>query len=333
MTLVARSLPGSIMADHRSTPYELNEMSTSARGSYRSRASSVISTGTKFSISTMPHGFNSIDDMVEGSYSSDATVRPRSVYNINGLIDGSNSVNARTRPASLYSAQSIATSLPPYEGHAPLDSFTQTATGRDNELEQSFTLDTENAHALSRHYGRIVRTIDENHMRQLERINRSHKQELDETREAIDRAYRAEYMLVRGEAAATIAAESKRKDKEFVHYQEEALAKIANLKAEIGALKESYDEEVAVLKREAADRALEMRETYNKDTEKACHTIEDMWEVRWNDRTRLAIEENHRRDRARDQEWLSVLQAKHPEYVNEMKEAIELTRATSRQSD
>lgn len=294
------------MAEHHSTDYELREIPGNVEGSLRSRASSVISTGTKFSISTMPQGLYHIDGMVEGSSTRDSTTRPGSIYNINGLIEGSSTRNTQTRPASIYSIRSITPSLPPYEGHQLVEASQYTATNDGNEPDQpSVSLDTENANALSRHYGQVVRTIDENHIRQLERIYRGHEQQLAEIRDAIDKAYRAEF---------------KKKDQEVERIREEAAA-------EIDALKASHGETIARIQQETAEQAVEMHDAHNKDTEKACNAIEDVWEGRWNDRIRLAAEEAQRRGLERDMEWLSILQTKHPEVVDEIKEAIEFTRS------
>lgn len=260
----------------------------------------------------MPQGVYHIDGMMEGGNSRDPTARPGSIYNINGLVEGSGPRNIATRPGSIYSVRSLAPSLPPYEGHQPLEASQQITVNDGNDLEQPSTpLDTDHANALSRHYGRVVRTIDENHARQLERIYRGHEQQLAETRDAIDKAYRVEF---------------KKKDHEVERIREEAAATVAALEDETRALKKAHDEAIERMQQEAADQAAEIHNVYNKDTEKACNAIEDVWEGRWNDRTRLAAEEAQRRDLKRDKEWLSVLQAAHPELVDEMKEAIELTR-------
>lgn len=289
MTLVVHSPASSIMAEHQPTGYELGEMPINTEGSLRSRASSVISTGTKFSISTMPQG----------------------LYHIDGIVEGASSRNVATRPGSIYSIRSLAPSLPPYEGHQPMDS-SQTVTNDSNDLEQPSTpLDSENANALSRHYGRVVRTIDENHARQLERIYRGHEQQLAETRDAIDRAYRVEF---------------KKKDQEVEQIREEVAATVASLENEIKTLETTHEETMALLQQEAADQTANINDTHKKDKEKACHAIEDVWEGRWNDSKRLAAEEAQRRDLERDREWLGVLQATHPEIVDEMKDAIELVR-------
>ena len=174
--------------------------STAEVFSYRSRASSVISTGTKFSIATTPQG-----------------------HFLSGHSDfgGATPQSNLTRQNSIYSMRSIAPSLPPYDDHSPRPPPIQIPapnTHHPNPPHTPTTADPENA--LSIHYGRVVRTIDENHARQLTRIYEAHDQqikaheaELAATREAIDQAYRKEWKAqtremerVREEAAATVAA-------------------------------------------------------------------------------------------------------------------------------
>ena len=286
--------------------------------SLRSRASSIISTGTKFSISTMPQGNIHID----------------------GVIEGSN-VRVSTRPASIYSIRSMAPSLPPYEesqifeastpatshtgGLHPLQNVSTAAHDPDLPPTPS-TTDAENANALSQHYGRIVRTIDENHSRQLSRTYQAHAQELAATRNAIDQAYRTELRA---------------KDREVERIREEAAANVASLEAEIKSLSVAHDEAAMRMQQEAADEVVALHKKYQAAIHKARNAIEDVWEARWNDRTSLAAEEANRRafeDQQRlqkamadrDEEWLRLLESFHPELVNGMKPAMEAFQATKK---
>lgn len=280
--------------------------------SYRSRASSVISTGTKFSISTMPQGHYHIDNVLEG----------------NAIRASSN------RPGSMYSVRSIATSLPPYEDHAP-----RPASGNESEQPPTpSTADPENT--LSLHYGRVVRTIDENHARQLARIYeahdqqlKAHEQELAATREAIDQAYRKEWKAknremerVREEAAATVAEMQHTLDRALEKGREECAAKVTALEEQIRSLSVTHDESLARIQQDATDQVVTLDEEYQATIDKARNAIEDLWEGRWNDRTRLAAEEARRLDLQRDAEWLRVIESTHPELLDEMKTAIEASR-------
>ena len=83
MTLIVnQSLPYS-MADNQADDPEHGEGSSNAEAvSFRSRASSVISTGTKFSISTMPQGHFNIDDVLGGYGARTTSTRPASMYTL-----------------------------------------------------------------------------------------------------------------------------------------------------------------------------------------------------------------------------------------------------------
>ena len=316
--------------DGQAAAYELEQLqiSRNAEGSLRSRASSVISTGTKFSFSTLPQGTYHIDEVLEGSPSSSSG-------------NGNSRANA-ARPGSLYSVRSIATSLPPYEGHAPSDAApsnvvpdggqvatTQVTTpGMDSSQPPTpSTLDPENS--LSMHYGRVVRHIDETHRRQVARINQAHEQELAAMRDAIDKAYRKEFKAkdreverIRAEAADDMAALEESKVRELDCIREEGEAKAAALEGEIEAVRRECEEVVGRLRWEAEEREEEMREGFEKAVEKACNAIEDVWEGRWNDRSKLAVEEARRHVEDRDGEWLKMIEREHPELVEEMRLAM-----------
>lgn len=287
--------------------------------SFRSRASSVISTGTKFSISTMPQGHFHIDDVLEGNAARTTS----------------------TRPGSLYSMRSIAPSLPPYDDQPPRPAPIQTSAPSGSDSEQPPTpssADPENS--LSIHYGRVVRTIDENHARQLARIYESHdqqlkahEQELAATREAIDQAYRKEWKAknremerIREEAAASVAEMQKSLDRELERGKGECATKVAALEEQIQSLSIAHGESLARVQQDATAQVATLHEEYQAAIEKARNAIEDLWEGRWNDRTRLAAEEAQRRDMERDAEWLRVIESVHPEILDELKTAMEASR-------
>lgn len=300
--------------DHQADKIGQGEMTSNAEVvSFRSRASSVISTGTKFSISTMPQGHLHIDDVLEGNATRTTS----------------------TRPGSMYSMRSIATSLPPYEDQAP-----RSASGNDSEQPPTpSTADPENT--LSLHYGRVVRTIDENHARQLARIYeahdqqlKAHEQELAATREAIDQAYRKEWKAknremerIREEAAASVAEMQNTLDRALEKGREECAAKVAALEEQIRSLSVTHDESLARIQQDASDQVVALDEDYQATIDKARNAIEDLWEGRWNDRTRLAAEEARRLDLQRDAEWLRVIESTHPELLDEMKTTMQASRA------
>ena len=336
MTLVTFQLPGLTMSDRQSqdqaAAYELEQLQSSRSAeanSRRSRASSVvssvISTGTKFSTSTIPQGSYHIDGVLEASGSGSAA-------------NDSNAKMMTTRPGSLYSVRSTTTSLPPYESHQNDSSLTLTsqdghsppAGGLPNEqpsTPSTSIIDPENL--ISRHYGNVVRTIDANHQRLLARTIQGHEQELAATRDAIDKVYRKEFKAkdrevekVREEAAAEIAELEEAKERELDKGREENANKVEALEAKVRKLRVDHEEVVASLRRIAASNAEEMSVMHEKGIEKACNAIEDIWEKRWNDRMKLTAEEGQRRVEKRDEEWLGVLEREHPELVEEIKRAM-----------
>ena len=189
-------------------------------------------------------------------------------------------------------------------------------------------------------FGRVVRTIDENHARQLARFHeahdqqlRAHEQDLAATREAIDQAYRKEWKAknremerVREEAAASVAEMQKRLDRELESGREECAAKVTAVEAQIQSLSVAHAEKVAFIQQDAMDQIGTLHEEYQATIDKARNAIEDLWEGRWNDRTRLAVEEARRRDTERDAEWLRVIESTKPELLDELKTAIEASR-------
>ena len=309
-------------ADNQADNPEHGQATTDAEGlSFRSRASSVLSTGTRFSISTMPQGHFHLDHVREGN----AARTPS------------------TRPSSLYSIPSIATSLPPYEAQASRHTPIQNSATSSNDAEQRpptpSTADPENA--LSIHYGRVVRTIDENHARQLARIYgahdqqlKAHEQELAATREAVDQAYRKEWKArnremerIREEAAASVAEMQGTLDRELERGRDDCAVKVAALEERVQSLRVTHDESLERIQQDATDQVVTLRGEYQASINKARNAIEDLWEGRWNDRTRLAAEEARRRDLEKDVEWLRVIESTHPELLDEMKTAMEASRA------
>ena len=263
---------------------------------------------------------------------------PPGHFHIDGVLEGSN--RRGTRPTSLYSVRSMAPSLPPYEGHQPIDAIvssgppqehlsviqTSSATrdqhhlpSGDNSPEQPLTpSDPENA--LSMHYGRVVRTIDENHARQMARILQDHEQDLAATRNAIDEAYRKEFKAknreierIREEAA-----------NEIEQVRREAVADVAAIQEEMETLSLNHEETVMRIQRENGECLMLLHEDHRAAIEKARHAIEDLWEGRWNDRTKIAAQEAERRDAERDAKWIEAIRRVNPEIVDELKSAMQI---------
>lgn len=285
--------------------------------SFRSRASSVISTGTKFSISTLPIENHHIDGVLHGQLSQEHP-------HIDGVLNGHAS-RISARPASMYSYRSAEHPLPAYEdsqGQLPIQPATTTSVEDPNHHHHHpptpSSTDPENA--LSMHYGRVVRTIDENHAHQVSRLNQTHAQEIAAIRHAIDHAYRKEL---------------KAKDREVERIREEAAAHVAALEAEIQSLKVGYDDAVERMRQARAEEIVSLREGYERAIVKARNAVEDLWEGRWNDRTRLAAEEGQRCEvewlrkvgeavAERDGEWFGVLGDRYPQLAEELKSVMDL---------
>ncbi|KAL8832340.1 MAG: hypothetical protein Q9191_000341 [Dirinaria sp. TL-2023a] len=190
-------------------------------GSLRSRASSVVSTGTKFSISTLPNDEHlQIDSLLD---------RPRH--------------SIAFRPRSVFSAISYDQSLPPYEpydethsgdivadmpnhNHTELNPELPAAADESQSSPGSPTSDPENA--LSRHYSRVVRMIDQNHLNQMRRLKEAHQEELGAVRHSIDQTYRKEL---------------KAKDHE-----------VEKIREEIESLKATHEAAIASMQREVVER-------------------------------------------------------------------------------
>lgn len=320
MTLIVRQALRHAMPDDQTASAEQEEGSCNADiVSFRSRASSIISTGTKFSVSTTPQAHSHIDDVLGGN-------TPRTTS---------------TRPASMYSMRSIAPSLPPYEETTARTVPIQTHVSPGYESDQPptpSTADPENA--LSVHYSRVVRTIDENHARQLARVYEAHDQqlkahelELAVTREAIDQAYRKEWKAknremerVREEAAASVAEMQETLNWELEKGSEECAAKVSALEEEIRLLSDTHADSLARIQQDATDQVVTLHEEYQATIDKARNAIEDLWEGRWNDRTRLAAEEAQRRDVEMDVEWLQIIESTHPELLDEINIAMKASR-------
>ena len=312
----------------RSLSDQGNSNTNSANASFRSRASSVISTGTKFSISTLPQVHFLVD----------------------GMLDANVSRRSTPRPGSPFSMRSIATSLPPYEGHQPMEghffygngdsqltahqnpsTINDDQTVVNNHSQPTTPTDPENT--LSMHYGRIVRTIDDNHARQLTRIRSAHEQELAATRDAIDQAYRKEWKIknreierIREEAA-----------KEVEQTRRDSSAEVTAVQEELQRLSADHDDAIARIQRENAEKLVSLYAEHQAAIEKARHAIEDLWEGRWHDRTRIAADEARRialemegRDAKRDEEWFQTIAERCPHMLDEIKSAIMKSRAHSK---
>ena len=146
--------------------------------------------------------------------------------------------------------------------------------------------DPENA--IARHYGTVVRTIDENNARLIASMKVDHAQELATMRNAIDGEYRKVL---------------KARNNELERNREVSATRESELEAQIEELKDQLEGAKLETAREVE------RVTGEKDAEidercaKARHLVEDLWEERWQKRNELAAEESKRSER----EWKETI--------------------------
>ena len=280
---------------------------TVEEASLRSRASSVVTTGTKFSISTLPN--EELPSVLARSGRA-AALRPRSMFSITSHESFLPPYDEG--PQSVESAQSMIGQRSTEAPAETSESIEHTETSPTSPL-----IDSENT--LSMHYGRVVRTIDQNHVNQVRRLKEAHQEELGAIRHAIDQAYRKE-----------LKAKSREVEK---------------IREEMASLSAAHDAMIARLQREAIEQATEQAQAQQLALEKACNAIEDVWEARWNDRIRLADEEAAKRNTLhqfqlreamsardmaiadshgaitnRDNAWIGLLSAMHPEFIEELED-------------
>ena len=308
-------------------------------GSLRSRASSIISTGTKFSFSTLAHEEH----------------HP----NIDGVLGRLNSVAGRGRPGSVLSCEEPA---PPYEDQDAVE-LGQVPTATENEIvvrtrsstpvaeesrRSATTPPSDGENAISTHYTHVVRCLDASHARDLavlkdthaqelsllhaslanadahiEAIKKEHEQHLAATRNEIDQTYRREFRAVRREAEKNKEEVEQKAATEVQQTKERAAAEFDKLKEDhqktiVSRLKEEHEREKAWL-----------REEHEMEIVKARNAVEDVWEARWRDRIRVAAEEVERVERGSKErlekaaERVKELATRHPEILRDSESIIE----------
>ena len=144
----------------------------------RSRASSLISTSTRFTTNTTPRFRPARDDRQEFM-----------------MVD---------RPSSVFSVGSQ--SLPPYQqedAEHRMHMMNPTASGQSAASSPSpmEALEGANdaANALAFHYRGIIQTIDQNHLNEIHKLQTAHREEIGSLRHDIDQAYRREFRAIRQE--------------------------------------------------------------------------------------------------------------------------------------
>ena len=270
------------------------------------------------------------DDDVDVSIGSPvSSVIPTSVYSNSStgtLTQGSRipldrrHFRVTSRPGSLLSISSSEQPAPPYEVYRSYERIEVATESRptaptalqsplaDGETIQPDTRSptspipssTEES-VLVTHYSQIVRTIDQNHAQTLADLYQSHQQEIASLRHDIDQVYRKEFRA---------------KDREIEKIREEAAEREAE---------HAYS--MTQIHRDAEAHVNALEEQHRIAIAKANHAIEDTWEARWNDRTRVDLEEARRTEadnqlqieRAvarRDEQWSEKLKMRHPDILD-----------------
>ncbi len=268
-------------------------------GSLRSRASSVISTGTKFSFCTLAHEEHP---------------------NIDGVLGRLNSVASRGRPLSILSSEEPA---PPYGYEEAMDpsqvpaveseivpgTRASTPVAEENVLP-SITPPSDAENAQSNHYTRIIRSLDQSHAREISLLNQSHVHELAALRTSLNDA-QERIKLLQKEHEQQLAATRNEIDQTY--------------RKEFKAVRR----EVEKNREQAATEAAALRGEHEKAIVKARNAIEDLWEARWSDRIRVAAEEVERVEIGSQQrlrrvaERIQELAERYPEMAQELEGAIE----------
>ncbi|KAL8741538.1 MAG: hypothetical protein Q9190_005866 [Brigantiaea leucoxantha] len=306
--------------------------------SIRSRASSVFSTGTKISLATL--STEEREQILEDTLArrnARFNSRPRSLL----------SVTSYDRPAPPYSEALLAPQLSPTHRDAPV--FTRSASiplSRSQTPSQHSPPElstpepsTPVENSLAAEYSRIVRTIDENYASELQRLcqeqellrqdleqritihatetaqlKRSHEQEISSLRHNIDQAYRKDWRAknreverIREEAAAHIATELEQRDKQIEDASISHVTRVDQLESEIERLKQ-----------EAEDQILALTDSHASTIARERHAIEDVWEARWNDRSRVEAEEKRRMEFSHQQRLAQALSERDEKWIFEI---------------
>lgn len=291
----------------------------------------MISTGTKISIGTLPQ---------EESQTTEAGFAGR---------------NWRLNPGrrhSLLSYTSHDQPAPPYDdGDSPyLSSYRYTpsiicqtnslAVGGHDGPSISPPSDPENA--LSMHYSRVVRTIDGNQAQEIQRLTEEHERELTACSDEIRRlaeAHEKDLAAMRHEIDQAYRKEWKAKNREVEKIREEANTVVATKEIEVERRITTHEGTVLRMQHETSEQIMLLEKAHEVLIDKARNAIEDLWETRWSDRTRIVKEEARMasldKERElqkavarRDEEWMKQLSSRHPDLLDDLKDVINELTAT-----
>lgn len=323
--------------------------------SLRSRASSVISTGTKISIGTLPQE-ELLQSNTEAGFAAGRNWRPLN--------------NPGGRPHSLLSFTSHADQpAPPYEadgdgpylssyryeytpnniiGHQRNNSLTVAIEGHHHDHDgPSISPPSDSENALSMHYSRVVRTIDGNQAQEIQRLTGEHERELTACRDEIQHlaeAHVKELAVMRHEIDQAYRKEWKAKNRDVEKIREEANTAVATLELEVERLITTREETVLRMQDETSEQIMRLEKEHEIAIVKARNAIEDLWETRWSDRTNIVKEEAHNawldKERElqkalarRDAEWINLFSSRYPDLLpldSDLKDVINELGATTK---
>ena len=296
--------------------------------SIRSRASSVISTGTKTSIGTYEEQHSAGIDVLLGTRNFRITARPGSILSISSFDCPAPAYEAH---ASSHAATPSAPARVPRTNSAPLGTQPQNFTSSQTTLPTPKAMSPHTPHlssressppsppvspsavdpenAISQHYTRVVRTIDANHHEEVARLKSTHAAELAQIRHDIDQAYRKEL---------------KAKDAQIEHIREETSKAISEIEDRCMHELELRSRELDSVRNAMEELEVRLAEEWAEKVERARNAVEDQWELRWQDRARIAqlgaeIEKERQQMRltqaleARDKQWNEYLEREEPE--------------------
>ncbi|KAL8720135.1 MAG: hypothetical protein Q9225_002950 [Loekoesia sp. 1 TL-2023] len=248
-----------------------------AAASLRSRASSIITTTTKFSLETLSQDDGSSILAFRERQRPGPASRPRSLLSMTSIA----------RPAPPYTAALDSTLLLPSHQNGDFESIPNSPPVEPAEPpapeiasihevmapspvpssspsgavtpSPDTPLDPEDPRAQITYYNNVVRTLDQNYTAELDRLRAQHIQELAAIRNEIDSAYRAQW---------------KSKNREIERIREEAAVEIDQVRKECEA-------NISKMERELLEQKEQKDKEMGMAVEKARHEVEDLWEKRW----------------------------------------------------
>lgn len=268
-------------------PQSSDIQSLRSRTSSLSRASSIISTGTKTSI---------------GTYSQPQPPSQELYPPTNGIdvLLGRRNFRITARPGSILSISSFDQPAPPYEPYSTANQSTTTLaptpsqdalterTSSPSSPSSPSANDPENANALSQHYTRVVRTIDTNHRAEIARLEASHTDALAR----LDALHLSTLAATRHDIDAAYRKEIKAREHRLTEESKIAIQKARN------EIENVWEGRWRSQMRVAADEALRIEQDGTERVRKSIEQEENSW-----------IQELGRRFPSMTNEWKNVLES------------------------